>query len=519
MRDWTEAVGVPLLEQGQEGVLGNAIRKITVHGLMLEEGVPYFVSVRARNGAGLIGSVQSDSRGVVFDSTPPTAPAEGNPVADLGTPQIATSSQTYTGQSVMSPPSYLGPMLANTQPVQPSFVVRWIEASDTDSGIKEYEYVVTTGADPEGAFEEFATPPPGVFYLGPVTRSAIRRTKNLNATISGLPVRYTNDVYVHVRAINNAGSRGDVLTIGPIRPVDPTAPRHPNLKAVVDGGAIDVYITRPGYDLETSVQGYQYAISRMSGIGLESWVRPFPSNGSIDFGPKCGTPEGGLFMLYTDAFGNPTLPDEVGCYLAYEQEVAPHHRVNLLQELHSRRASTDGEFFIYIRTINQQGHHSVADSRVGPIILDATEPLKPSITSSTQATTGGGVRLTLKVEGVHDPESGILGVEYRFSSGSSWESWQSFASIYGKVTRKSNYTRTRQFASGSVPNRVQIRLTNGAGLQRVTEHCISGCTPPILYIPPPITYTPPVTYTTPPGVHVGFPGSPLLGPGIMNPFQ
>src|SRR5690625_7728358 len=68
VRGWSEAVGVPVLDVNQAGSMGNALRRITVHGLALEEGVPYFVSVRATNGAGLTSSVATDSRGVVFRS-------------------------------------------------------------------------------------------------------------------------------------------------------------------------------------------------------------------------------------------------------------------------------------------------------------------------------------------------------------------------------------------------------------------------------------------------------------------
>ena len=174
VRGWSEAVGVPLLDSDQEGVMGNAARRISVHGLALEKGVPYFVSARATNGVGLTSNVGSDSRGVVFDPTPPTTPGEGSPLADLGTPPETSSSMGYAGQMVASPPAYLGPMPTNMQPEEPQFTVRWTAASDDESGIKEYEYVVSREADAEGAFEEFPPPPPGAMYFGPITRSGTK---------------------------------------------------------------------------------------------------------------------------------------------------------------------------------------------------------------------------------------------------------------------------------------------------------------------------------------------------------
>lgn len=512
VRDWTEGVGVPQLDIGEEGVLGNAVRRFTVHGLALEEGVLYYVSVRARNGAGLLSSVSSDSRGIIVDSTPPGAPGEGSPVADLGPAPPTSSTGTTFGTVVESPPAYRGPVTSNTQRIAPSFEVRWSEAQDAESGIKTYEYVTSTSNDPEGLFEELPTPPPGTVYVGPITRSAVGQTKNTSVTISNAPVDYMKDVYVHVRAVNNAGSMSDVLTIGPLQPVDSTPPSRPELSAMVVSNGVRIYVTRPGFDRETSVSGYQYAIARRAANGaIAGWVRPFPTNGSIDFGPFCGSMGTEIQPLPMTAFGTMLPPDEVGCYKDYEDDIAPYHLIPASDFLTSSRTSgsdswtsqviTGGgpaentQLYIYVRTINRQGHHSVVQSAVGPIVFDTTIPEVPTITSTTS--TGGS--LQIDVANVRDPESGIAAIEYRFNGQSSWEQ---FAGIGGLRKPASSYSRTFQFTSANIPQSVEIRLTNGSGLQRVESHCVRDCTPTVLLPNPPVVGT------------FGSPGGTLVGPLI-----
>src|SRR5690625_5834431 len=65
---------------------------------------------------------------------------------------------------VAEAPAYTGSIPPASSGETPSFTVSWTASSDPESGIKEYEYVVTKDADPEGAFEEVSMPP-GVFYI------------------------------------------------------------------------------------------------------------------------------------------------------------------------------------------------------------------------------------------------------------------------------------------------------------------------------------------------------------------
>ena len=528
VRDWTEGVGVPLIEAGQEGVVGNAIRRFTVHGLTLEEGVPYYISVRARNGAGLLSSVQSDTRGVMVDTSPPTAPGEGSPVVVLGPePSAEGSAMKVTGPVVSNPPAYSGPSSATTQPVAPSFEVRWTAASDPESGIRTYEYVVSTENDPQGAFEEIPALPPGVFYLGPITRSPVSRTSSTSATITGAPLDYMKDVYVHVRAVNNAGSPGEVLTVGPVRPVDPTAPVHPNLAAMIDASGVRVYLTRPGYDLESSVKGYQFAVARRAGNGQTTWLRPFPSGTDVDFGPLCGSTGGGLMMIPVDAAGQPLPPDRTGCVVPYDQDTAPYHLIPA-RHFVSRTGPRGGRdniqvaplsgqdedrYYVYVRTVNRQGYHSAYQSLAGPIIFDTTIPEEPTITSSTQTTSKRGPVLTVEVTDVRDPESGVAAVEYRFPDQGS-NAWADFSSSPGGRKKSSSYTRTFQLRGADIPKSIEIRLTNGSGLQRVSSHCVRDCTPSLpLPLPPAVgSFTTPLTNV---GTSIGT--TPVVAPGVTAP--
>src|SRR5690625_7385757 len=76
--------------------------------------------------------------------------------------------------------------------------------------------------------------------------------------------------------------------MGPYRPVDTSAPINPHLAAMVSQGNIRVYLTQHGYDLESRVTGYQYAVVQRSPTGaVQNWSRDYPEDGATDVGPVC----------------------------------------------------------------------------------------------------------------------------------------------------------------------------------------------------------------------------------------
>jgi len=103
-------------------------------------------------------------------------------------------------------------------------------------------------------------------------------------------------------------------------------------------------------------------------------------------------------------------------------------------------------------------------------VLDDTPPLAPIISSFSFS----GSQVTVDVEDVHDPESGIAEIEYsvRFPSGRTMD-WARLADIQNPLYQSSDYLdRTVPLLlalslNGPTPNEVGIRVTNSNGLQTV----------------------------------------------------
>jgi hypothetical protein len=223
---------------------------VTKTELSLTAGQTYYFSVKAVNGAGLVGDAAT-SRGQTVGTTtsPPSAPAavrDGGMFGTLGTDCDQTGSTTE--------------LTCNFDP-----------ATDAECGIKGYEYAI--GTTPGGTQTVAWTSLAGNAHLMYVRVQKLR-------LIQGQ--RY----YFSVRAVNNAGLTGPVASSDGqvvVDKADSTPPTAP--PAVRDGLKASIATTTsttqlsanwdPASDPESGIKGYQYAIgSTPGGADIINWTPP-----------------------------------------------------------------------------------------------------------------------------------------------------------------------------------------------------------------------------------------------------
>ena len=223
---------------------------VTKTGLSLTAGQTCYFSVKAVNGAGLVGSATtSKGQTVGTATTPPSAPAavrDGGMYGTLGADCDQTAATTE--------------LACNFDP-----------ATDPESGIKGYQYAI--GTTPGGTETANWTPLAGNAYLMYVRVQKLKLTPGQ---------RY----YFSIRAINNAGLTGPATSSDGQVVVDksdktpPTAP-----PAVRDGTGAGISTNSsptqlsanwdPATDAESGIKSYQYAIGTTpGGTELINWTPP-----------------------------------------------------------------------------------------------------------------------------------------------------------------------------------------------------------------------------------------------------
>ncbi|MHB9035641.1 MAG: beta-alanine-activating enzyme beta-propeller domain-containing protein [Armatimonadota bacterium] len=194
----------------------------TIIGLNLVSGGRYYISVKAKNGAG-VESAAGSSDGITVDQTPPTTP-------------VVTDDGNYTIDAT-------------------KLHVTW-SASDPQSGVVKYEFSVGSSA---GAGDIVSWTSAG---------TTTERTITGLSLVSG--IRY----YVNVRATNAANGVSAVGSSDGIY-VESTPPTIP---VVIDDGAFTtntttIHATWSAQDPETGVSSYQYSIGTAPGLAdLVAWT-------------------------------------------------------------------------------------------------------------------------------------------------------------------------------------------------------------------------------------------------------
>ncbi len=228
----------------------NNVLGVTKGGLSLTTGQTCYFSVKAINGAGLVGpAANSKGQTVGTDTTPPSAPAAVRDGGIYGTMGLDCDQTKETTE-----------LTCNFDP-----------AVDPESGIKGYQFAI--GTTPGATDVKDWTP------LAPNAYQMYVRAQGLKLTPGQ---RY----YFTIRAINNAGLTGPAASSDGQTVVDPNDTTPPTAPpAVRDGtGAEDAATTTSttqlsanwdaAADPESGIQGYQYAIGTTpAGTELINWQK------------------------------------------------------------------------------------------------------------------------------------------------------------------------------------------------------------------------------------------------------
>jgi hypothetical protein len=386
-----------------DGYTGDYIRTDLVgriNSLSLQEGERYYFSARVTNGEGL-STTTTLSIPLAFDGTPPAAPAPrytsvgftplffGNsavyPVQIKG---LATSTPAY--QPLTNQLESIYDRLENN-PKRPEINTGWVATSDGESGIDEYQYIISK--DTTVTEEDFA-----YAFTTEGTQITVRAQNNapvgtlsedepLIARYAGGQVKDFGPHYLFVRAKNNASLFSDVTKIGPVRAYDSSSPDLPDMQVTERSNALRIHIIKNSFDPESGLKGYQYALGTSPNTAD---LKGFPSGSNVswEYSNYDALLKGVNFNFSLS--GGSSGPEQ------------PTFDIN-------KNDLPKGEpIYVFFRAVNNQGGKSAVVA-CGPIILDDTPPEMPDITLSTTS----DEKVKVQLNNVNDPESGITKVVYR----------------------------------------------------------------------------------------------------------
>ncbi|MEM7109711.1 MAG: hypothetical protein AAF519_15910, partial [Bacteroidota bacterium] len=423
--DWNEAYGRDVAING----LG---KEVNINNLRLEVGVDYYLSIRVTNGEGLQSPAKQVSTPIRLDLKIPESPVEEvlNVLNTGLTAYYNFWTTTYQANYVTSPPLMEAPPTNVNKATPGDLRIKWSEANDALSGIKRYQYVISSSSNPNVAFEQEE--------LKTISQSA-RRELILTSSM----LDYNDSTYVHVRALDYAGNLSFPLTISRL-PKDPSTPTTPKTTVMATSDGLNLFLTRPSFDPETKIRGYQYAVGTSPyGTNVKNW----PLDDELD-------------QLYMNPWAA-VLAKGVWLRAVYENGRwnsgirAPHYEIDQLNE--------GIPYYISYRTLNGQNMKS-SISASGPVRLDSSTPPEPSVTLSLS-----GSKLKIDGSNIQDPETGIKKVEYKvidkYQTTDYTSYWYVFKPLYGisynPVSGSKEVTWTKSLDSV----KVGIRLTNGNGMQ------------------------------------------------------
>ena len=426
----TPIVSTPLTQWTSAG----GRTSMTIQGVTLPANRLISVEVRAKNGAGLVGS-EGGSPTLRYDPTPP-AFAAGATLAYAGPSYYAPYFFTITGMlpplqpacgvvatfgSTAAQPVWNGRLVTVTPDnavvgggAQASLLLGLPTATDGETGVAAYHYRVDATA-PSGA-----VPTDGWTALAPGGTSF---------TATGPNLLYGQPRWISLIAENGAGGRSAPIVYGPVTVGDPTTPTAPSFCADVSSTGFIAYMSAPSTDPETGVRGYQMRVRGPTG----AIVRDFPTGATVDWPAS----QAGVNQAFR-------LPNST----SYATTIGT--------------VSTGGRHTVELRAVNGTG--GLGDiARSGEVLVDFSPPPVAGVTVSVRSFVAS---LTLTI--ADDPESGIAGVDIAFgttatdptlsgSSSSLLVPYTSFAAAVGTTT-------IQQSVPINSPLYVYVRVRNGKGL-------------------------------------------------------
>ncbi len=437
--DWTQAVGVTVPVDINEGGVTRRI-SATIYNLQLEHNAEYYLSVRAYNSQGLFTQNNLPDR-IIFDATPPSAPrfriamTPGGwlfpPASPVVYPQVARPPAWEPGK--YSTPSAYTP---------PSRTISWIPGEDPESGLHGHEYILTSIADANAAFQNEAN---------------IQFTTGNSVTFSGASISYKDSLYFHVRTKNRAGSVSEqVLTIQPVIAIDPSRPSRPVVNARIFGNGLRLHIPKLSLDYESQTLGYQYSVGTAPGSSdVREWGSgiDFTQNFEVLIGPHP------IFGLFPDFV--PAEPDNVPIHVVPVSGFPQH---------------TD--LYINVRAVNGQGMTSGV-AATGPFQL-GTSPEEPDISISYN---GYENRLNIQIGNIYDVGAPITFISYRIlrhDTGAYTHSVPyAVPNVTGLYTQPGSRTVSQVVPFSGQGYKVFVTVRNSAGRETtVSANYFHSVTPP-----------------------------------------
>ena len=335
---------------------------------------------------------QQELNGTQFSFVIPTSPSGGS---SGGSGIGGNDSLTYMFNIIGN---FLGQYVyTQNDTIPPGIRVHFDPASDTESGIYQYMFKVTTSPNdpmPNSGWRLLGTDANG----HPLTR----------IKLVGEPLAYMDTFYVHIRAMNKAGLIGPVTTSGPIRPLDRTAPTKPGLSygSIPDSwpyynGSVSTIILglNPAKDNETGIAYYEYKIGSSPGNGdIVSWTHRAISAyhapgqlGNIDFPSDLFNTSSGFTLFPPAGVGNNWT--FVG-------------NINRIK-IDSLSLSTGQTVYVTIRAVNGDGMRGTSvTSRA--IRIDNTPPSTGTVSVHYN---NGNHRISVTLDNFSDSESDIYGMK------------------------------------------------------------------------------------------------------------
>jgi large repetitive protein len=432
----------------------------------MEPGAPYYISARVRNTMELQSGVTTAEMPLIYDPVPLNAITQDRVLTSIQQP--GTDVTEVNGPIATLPPYEkilaIRQSWTATSPQRLHF--RHIEAFPEDSraeipdgessisfsGLSHFEYVLSgeESIQPH-QFEQLAESFTGDELI-----------------IHNPDFEIGEDIYWHVRAVDNAGNKGSVNSFGPYQLIDYTLPETGIMRAKPYTDKIRVFVTEPPFDPESDLAGIQYAIGTDPKGG--SYIRPFPAGNNVD-----------LQWNYQRSIN---LYNSNNNYNRFFEIT--------LQEIEA--LDIKDEFYIFYRSVNTQGMTSEI-AATGPLMIDTTPPLPPTVTVTYQPHVASqDVPLNtfrIFVSNITDPESGVLKVEYWVERRpNSNEPWPDFSPQHTNFSNLNMHTvladydepRHGTFAVNvsitppfsvlyqNAERRVRVRITNGSGL--ITVHTV-----------------------------------------------
>lgn len=418
---WTTGYGRFTLRD-MNSSMTNAFQEVSVQGLSLKENTDYYLSVRVTNGEGLTSAVTSLDIPLRLDLAAPTAPERNLILANFLPTRRFILANAYQENVVRKEPDMLAPP-AGLTPDPPRVDVAWRAGSDGLSGVRGYQYILSDKANVAAALE-----------TGEIN---FIRDKNI-AIYGDRLLSFTDSVYIHVWSEDYGGNRSQGSLTFALLPADKTAPATPVVTIMPRPDEFRLYLTRPSYDLETKIKGFQYAVGTTPGA---TDVKGWPEGDQTD---ELEMPffSGLALALWKEAVkGNVDW--------AATQAVAPYYKIPI------EGFSKNTPLYVQYRTVNHQGKKSAAGT-AGPVMRDITGPERPVVSFDPE----GKIIFT----GIKDEESGIKKVECTVDGDSgAWEDITPAAAFsFGPLTATKIFSFTPSNLA-SLP--VGIRITNGNGMQ------------------------------------------------------